>query len=59
MAWMIQCKILQHNMLGAQPANEDNPPDEGNNDPPMYNFFGFGQPRNGPPNNWQNANELQ
>ncbi|CAL4984567.1 unnamed protein product [Urochloa decumbens] len=58
-SWSIQCEILNHRFLGAPPGNEDPEPAPHNGQgPPPFHFYGFGQPGNGPPNQWQNnANE--
>lgn len=48
-------------MLGVLPVDEDPKPDDHpliDNNPPMYDFFGFGQPGQGPSNHWQEA-EIQ
>lgn len=40
--WVIQCEILQHQMLGAQPADEDIPPNDPNDlNPNLFDFFGL------------------
>lgn len=51
-------------MLGEQPADEDDPPNgpDGVN-PHLFDFFGYGQPGNGPPqeppNNPQDAPNVE
>jgi len=54
--WTILCKILQSNLLGGGPQDEDPIPDllVGNGAP--FAFYGFGQSGAGPP---QQANEDQ
>lgn len=48
--WTIQCEILDVRMLGAQPAEEDDPrTDPADVNPGFYDLFGFGQPGQGPP----------
>lgn len=47
--WVAQCEILQVKMLGAEPADEDEPPnDRADVHPNMFDFVGFGQPGQGP-----------
>lgn len=49
--WTAQCEVLLTRMLGAQPQDEDFPPDDPDDvNPNAFDFFGFGQPRQGPPN---------
>ena len=50
-SWSVQIEILSSKMLGAGPQEEDNPPDDDNFNPNEFQFFGFGQPGQGPPNN--------
>ena len=48
-SWTVQCEIILIRMLGAQPQDEDFPPDDLDDvDPNNFDFFGFGQPGNGP-----------
>lgn len=48
--WTCQCKILLTRLLGAQAQDEDFPPDDPDDiDPNNFEFFGFGQPGQGPP----------
>ncbi|KAJ1289248.1 hypothetical protein BS78_02G149600 [Paspalum vaginatum] len=42
-SWTIQCEILQHHMLGGQPADEDPPPGPDHVGPGVpFDSFGFG-----------------
>jgi hypothetical protein len=44
-SWTIQCEILEQELLGQLPADEDPVPIVGENgQPPMFDFFGLGQP---------------
>lgn len=48
-SWTVQCEIISANMLGDQPQNEDFPPNDPDDfDPNRFEFFGFGQPGQGP-----------
>lgn len=50
-SWSVQCEVLQTHMLGVMPQDEDMPPEDPNDfDPEHFQFFGFGQPGQGPPN---------
>jgi hypothetical protein len=42
-SWTIQAEIIQANMFGALPADEDFPPDLDDLQPDMFDFFGYGQ----------------
>lgn len=43
--WVAQCEVLQTKMLGAEPADEDEPPNDPDDlQPNVFDFFGFGQP---------------
>jgi hypothetical protein len=42
-SWTIQTEIIQANMLGALPVDEDFPPDPDDLQPDMFDFFGYGQ----------------
>ncbi|KAG0512725.1 hypothetical protein BDA96_10G038600 [Sorghum bicolor] len=58
-SWSVQCEILQHEFIGPMPPDEEQvpppPPDGG---PPMFDFFGLGQPLLAPvPDNGQNIEE--
>nr|TKW38721.1 hypothetical protein SEVIR_1G134300v2 [Setaria viridis] len=60
-SWTIQCEILQHTMIGVLLADEDPKPNDhplNDNNPPIHDFFGFGQPGQDPPNHWQEV-EIQ
>lgn len=47
--WIVQCEVLQTRMLGALPVDEDDPPNDHDDiNPNAFDFFGFGQPGNGP-----------
>lgn len=47
--WVVQCEVLQTSLLGAQPVDEDDPPnDQDNLNPDVFDFFGYGQPGQGP-----------
>ncbi|KAJ1267528.1 hypothetical protein BS78_07G063300 [Paspalum vaginatum] len=53
-SWTIQCEILQHQMMGGFAADEDPPPSPNHAGPGVpFDFFGYGQPRNGPALNQQ------
>ncbi|KAJ1261734.1 hypothetical protein BS78_09G053800 [Paspalum vaginatum] len=53
-SWTIQCEIIQHQLLGALPADEDPPPSPGHAGLGVpFDFFGYGQPGNGPFQNQQ------
>nr|TKW08979.1 hypothetical protein SEVIR_6G061100v2 [Setaria viridis] len=45
-SWTVQCEILQYRLLGAGPADEDQPPNANDVDPMLFDFFGYGQPTN-------------
>lgn len=48
-SWTVQCEIISTTMLGAQPQDEDFPPDDLEDiDPNHFEFFGYGQPGQGP-----------
>lgn len=47
--WSVQCEVLQTTMLGNAAQDEDFPPDDGDFDPNVFHFYGFGQPGQGPP----------
>jgi len=48
-SWTVQCEIILARMLGTQPEDEDFPPNDPDDvDPNNFDFFGFGQPGNGP-----------
>ncbi|KAG2621112.1 hypothetical protein PVAP13_3NG178000 [Panicum virgatum] len=50
-SWTAQCEILKVNMLGGGPPVEDDPPNGPDGlQPNLFEFFGFGQPGNGPNN---------
>jgi hypothetical protein len=57
-SWTAQCEILQARPLGGVPPDEDIPPN-GPNDiqPTLFEFFGFGQPGQGPHQNADDANQ--
>jgi hypothetical protein len=47
-SWTIQCEIIQHDMLGAQPEDEEQvPPYPLNVNELPFDFFGLGQPIGG------------
>lgn len=46
-SWTVQCEVLQHNLLGGGPADEDPVPDLPLDGVP-FDFFGLGQPGAGP-----------
>lgn len=52
-SWSVQCEVLQATLLGAMPQDEDQPPENpdllDDFNPEHFEFFGFGQPRQGPP----------
>ncbi|TVU16868.1 hypothetical protein EJB05_37025, partial [Eragrostis curvula] len=48
-SWMVQCEILRQQMLGADPADEDDDPDHDPQEDP-FDFHGYGQEG---PGNWQ------
>ena len=57
-SWIVQCEIISATMLGAQPQDEDFPLEDPDDiDPNHFEFFGYGQPGNGPapPPNGPNA----
>ncbi|KAJ1255462.1 hypothetical protein BS78_K215400 [Paspalum vaginatum] len=55
-SWTVQCEILQQEMLGAQPPDEEPVAVENEIDPNVpFHFFGFGQEGHGP----QQPNEAQ
>ncbi|CAN6177579.1 unnamed protein product [Urochloa humidicola] len=47
-SWTIQTEIIQTRMLGAHGGDEDQPPGPDDVQPQLFDFFGFGQPRNAP-----------
>ena len=47
-SWTVQCEILQHNLLGGGPPEEDLVPDLPVGDGGPFAFFGLGQPGVGP-----------
>jgi hypothetical protein len=47
-SWMVQCEILQHNLLGAGPPIEDLVPKLPVGDGAPFAFFGLGQQGAGP-----------
>ncbi|CAL4991209.1 unnamed protein product [Urochloa decumbens] len=49
-SWTAQCEVLQVNMLGGAPGDEDQPPGPDEVNPNFFEFFGYGQPSNGPQN---------
>jgi hypothetical protein len=47
----VQCEVLQIAMLGAMPQDEDQPPKNPDDfNPESFQYFGFRQPGQGPPN---------
>lgn len=49
--WTAQCEILLTRMLGAQPQDEDFPPEDPDDvNPNNFEYFGFGQLGQGPAN---------
>lgn len=46
--WAVQCEILQSNMLGAAPQDEDFPPGDDDFNPNLFVYHGFGQMGQGP-----------
>jgi hypothetical protein len=52
-SWSVQCEVLQATLLGAMPQDEDQPPENpdllDDFNPEHFEFFGFGQPGQGPP----------
>lgn len=47
--WTVQCEIISTTMLEAQPQDEDFLPEDPDDlDPNHFDFFGFGQPGQGP-----------
>ena len=49
-SWTVQCEIISATMLGAQAQDDDFPPDDPEDlDPNHFEFYGFGQPGQGPP----------
>jgi len=58
-SWTVQCEILQHNLLGGGPPDEEQVPDLPFDGAP-FDFFGLGQPGAGPfQNNQQQQNQNQ
>lgn len=62
--WSTQCEVLQATLINAMPQDEDLPPDNpdlpDDFDPNHFQFFGFGQPGQGPPQQQQHiANAFQ
>ncbi|CAD6266798.1 unnamed protein product [Miscanthus lutarioriparius] len=60
-SWTIQCEVLQHKPQGEGPPDEDAIPDLNLELGPPFDFFGLGQPVNGPnhqheQNQWQQQN---
>lgn len=47
-SWIVQCEILQHNLLGGGPPVEDLVPELPVGDGAPFAFFGLGQPGAGP-----------
>jgi hypothetical protein len=44
-SWTIQCKILEQELFGAVPADDDPVPEvQANGQPPLFDFFGLGLP---------------
>jgi hypothetical protein len=57
-SWTIQCEILQQELLGGGPANEEPIPVlEPNGQPPLFDLFGLGQPGQPPFNSGMANNE--
>ena len=51
-SWTVQCEIIRTRMIGAIPQ-EDFPQDDSDDvDPNNFEFFGFGQPGQGPAPKW-------
>jgi hypothetical protein len=49
-SWTVQTEIIMARMLGAMPQDENFPPDDPDDvNPNAFDFFGFGQPGQGPP----------
>lgn len=46
--WTAQCEILQTHMLGVGAQDEVDPPEQNDLQPNFFEFFGYGQPGNGP-----------
>lgn len=47
-SWTVQCEILQHNLLGGGPQDEELVPKLPVGDGAPFDFFGLGQPGAGP-----------
>lgn len=43
-SWIVQCEILQHNLLGGGPQDEDPIPELPVGDGAPFSFFGLRQP---------------
>jgi hypothetical protein len=48
-SWAVQCEILQSNMLGVAPQDEDFSPGDDDFNPNQFIYHGFGQMGQGPP----------
>lgn len=48
--WIAQCEIISFRMFGEQPADEEEAPQVPDDfNPHLFDFLGFGQPGQGPP----------
>ncbi|KAJ1277065.1 hypothetical protein BS78_05G265400 [Paspalum vaginatum] len=47
-SWTVQCEIIQNNLLGGLPPDEDPMPDLPLDPHAPFNYYGLGQPGNGP-----------
>lgn len=41
--WTVQCEVIEQQLLGALPADEEPVPDNMDDLHPIFDFFGFGQ----------------
>lgn len=57
-SWTVQCEILQHNLLGGGPQDEDPIPELPIGDGAPFAFFGLGQPGAGPDQGDQEQNDF-
>jgi len=54
-SWSVQIEVFQSTLIGGLPQDEDFPPDDpANLQPGFFDFFGFGQPGDGPAHAHQN-----
>jgi len=49
-SWTVQCEVFHASLLGVVAQDEDMPPDDDDDvQPNHFDFYGFGQPGQGPP----------